>query len=50
MAAESAGDEDKLATALAELVSDDPTLEVTRDSETHQTVVRAPATCTCRWR
>ncbi|MBC2643116.1 MULTISPECIES: translation factor GTPase family protein [unclassified Rhodococcus (in: high G+C Gram-positive bacteria)] len=40
VAAESAGDEDKLATALAELVSDDPTLEVTRDSETHQTVVR----------
>ncbi len=33
VAAESAGDEDKLATALAELVSDDPTLEVTRDSE-----------------
>ncbi|ABG97663.1 elongation factor EF2 [Rhodococcus jostii RHA1] len=40
VAAESAGDEDKLATALTELVSDDPTLEVTRDSETHQTVVR----------
>ncbi|AOW94309.1 elongation factor G [Rhodococcus sp. WMMA185] len=40
VAAESAGDEDKLSTALAELVSDDPTLEVTRDNETHQTVVR----------
>ncbi|WP_072688046.1 elongation factor G [Rhodococcus marinonascens] len=40
VAAESAGDEDKLSTALAELVSDDPTLEVIRDNETHQTVVR----------
>ncbi|WP_283254091.1 elongation factor G [Rhodococcus sp. USK13] len=40
VAADSAGDEDKLSTALAELVGDDPTLEVVRDSETHQTVLR----------
>ncbi|WP_374116469.1 elongation factor G [Hoyosella sp. YIM 151337] len=34
------GDEDKLATALAEMVRDDPTLHVERDPDTHQLVIR----------
>ena len=38
--AQRASDEDKLATALAELVSDDPTLHVVRGGETGQTVLR----------
>ena len=40
LAAQRASDEDKLATALAELVADDPTLRLHRDAETGQTVLR----------
>ncbi len=39
VAAQSTGDEDKLSTALAELVRDDPSLRVTRQSDTHQRVL-----------
>ena len=37
--ARSTGDEDKLSTALAELVRDDPSLRVTRHADTHQRVL-----------
>lgn len=39
VAAHSSRDEDKLASALAELVRDDPTLAVYRDDQTHQRVL-----------
>ncbi|MBD0321842.1 MAG: elongation factor G [Aldersonia sp.] len=39
VAAQSTQDEDKLSTALAELVRDDPSLRVIRDPETHQRVL-----------
>ena len=35
-----AKDQDKLSTALSELVRDDPSLHVTRDEATHQTILR----------
>ncbi|TSD93363.1 elongation factor G [Skermania sp. ID1734] len=38
--AQSTSDEDKLATALSELVRDDPSLRVTRDEETHQRLLQ----------
>ncbi|HUH08774.1 MAG TPA: elongation factor G [Egibacteraceae bacterium] len=38
---QAAGDEDKLSTALARLVEEDPSLLVERDPETHQLVLRA---------
>lgn len=40
VSAQSAADEDKLATALHELVNDDPTFSVERDPDTGQTVIR----------
>jgi elongation factor G len=39
--AASAGDEDKLSTALTRLTEEDPSLRVERDAETHQIVLRA---------
>ncbi|MCX5042531.1 elongation factor G [Aldersonia sp. NBC_00410] len=39
VAAQSTSEEDKLSTALTELVRDDPSLRVTRDSDTHQRVL-----------
>ena len=39
--AASAGDEDKLSTALSRLTEEDPALRVERDAETHQIVLRA---------
>ena len=38
--AASAGDEDKLSTGLAKLTDEDPSLQVERDAETHQVVLR----------
>lgn len=40
VSAQTTADEDKLAVALHELTNEDPTLQVTRDDDTHQTVIR----------